>query len=249
MAGTAVAARAVDLEMDVVYGGDDGVELDFSTRNVQAHHNLLTNVNDGVSFQFVYDGPVYAYKNIIYNVNFNVGPYKLKPEASCNDGVFIFNNTALNANRGWTNFSGCGNSINLFNNIFTGDGTFQDAIRADTSNWSNLAWDYNAYAHDGWWQIGNIWEQSFTSWKANQGKNSVLLAGQQVFKNAPLMSPQNGLGAWKDPNGKDFSLAAGSSAIDAAKLLPSITDGFTGSAPDIGAYEQGIAAPQYGVRQ
>ena len=63
-----------------------------------------------------------------------------------------------------------------------------------------------------------------------------------------LLPPQSGLGTYRDGAGKDFSLATGSSAIDAGKILPGITDGFTGAAPDIGAYEQGQATPQYGVR-
>ena len=32
-------------------------------------------------------------------------------------------------------------------------------------------------------------------------------------------------------------------------VLPTVTDGFTGSAPDLGALEVGVAAPHYGPRQ
>ena len=46
----------------------------------------------------------------------------------------------------------------------------------------------------------------------------------------------------------DFSLVAGSAAIDAGVALPGITDGFTGSAPDLGAIEFGKPAPKYGPR-
>jgi hypothetical protein len=41
------------------------------------------------------------------------------------------------------------------------------------------------------------------------------------------------------PDGLDFSLRAGSAAVDAGMLLPKITDGFTGKAPDLGAFEIG----------
>jgi hypothetical protein len=50
------------------------------------------------------------------------------------------------------------------------------------------------------------------------------------------------------PDGLDFSLKAGSPAIDAGVELPTITDGFTGKAPDIGAYESGRPLPHYGPR-
>ena len=46
----------------------------------------------------------------------------------------------------------------------------------------------------------------------------------------------------------DFRLRPGSAAVDWGMVLPSVTDGFTGSAPDLGALEVGGAAPHYGPR-
>jgi hypothetical protein len=43
-------------------------------------------------------------------------------------------------------------------------------------------------------------------------------------------------------------LRPGSAAIDAGVELPTITDGFTGIAPDLGAYELGAPVPVYGPR-
>jgi hypothetical protein len=37
-------------------------------------------------------------------------------------------------------------------------------------------------------------------------------------------------------------------AIDAGVVLPTITDGYTGKAPDLGAYEFGMPRPAYGPR-
>ncbi len=42
-----------------------------------------------------------------------------------------------------------------------------------------------------------------------------------------------------DPAGRDFRPRTGSALIDAGKVLPPITDGYRGDAPDIGAYEYG----------
>ena len=42
--------------------------------------------------------------------------------------------------------------------------------------------------------------------------------------------------------------AATSAAVDAGVVIPNITDGFTGKAPDLGAYELGALLPQYGPR-
>jgi len=46
----------------------------------------------------------------------------------------------------------------------------------------------------------------------------------------------------------DFQLHAGSVAVDAGIGIPGINDGFTGKAPDLGAYEIGRPIPHYGPR-
>jgi hypothetical protein len=46
----------------------------------------------------------------------------------------------------------------------------------------------------------------------------------------------------------DFRLRPGAPAVDAGVELPTITDGFTGKGPDLGAYELGSDVPHYGPR-
>ena len=46
----------------------------------------------------------------------------------------------------------------------------------------------------------------------------------------------------------DLQLAAGSAAVDKGVVLAGINDGFAGAAPDLGAYELGVAPPVYGPR-
>jgi hypothetical protein len=46
----------------------------------------------------------------------------------------------------------------------------------------------------------------------------------------------------------DFRLKPGSAAVDQGVVLPNITDGFSGRAPDLGALEVGSAVPHYGPR-
>ena len=47
----------------------------------------------------------------------------------------------------------------------------------------------------------------------------------------------------------DLTLRPGSAAIDAGTVIPNVTDGFTGAAPDLGAYEFGKPIPHYGPRK
>jgi hypothetical protein len=51
-----------------------------------------------------------------------------------------------------------------------------------------------------------------------------------------------------DPDAVDYRLTARSAAIDAGVALPTIPEGFTGNAPDLGAYELGAPRPHYGPR-
>ena len=50
------------------------------------------------------------------------------------------------------------------------------------------------------------------------------------------------------PDEFDFRLRPGSRAVDRGVVLPSITDDFTGRAPDLGAYELERPLPHYGPR-
>ena len=51
-----------------------------------------------------------------------------------------------------------------------------------------------------------------------------------------------------DADDLDFRLRPGSAAVDRGTVLPTVTDGFTGGAPDLGALEVGVPAPHYGPR-
>jgi hypothetical protein len=46
----------------------------------------------------------------------------------------------------------------------------------------------------------------------------------------------------------NFRLKANSKAVDAGVVLPTINEGFTGKAPDLGALEYGQPEPHYGPR-
>jgi hypothetical protein len=46
----------------------------------------------------------------------------------------------------------------------------------------------------------------------------------------------------------DFRLKPDSVAVDRGTVLPNVTDGYSGKAPDLGALEVGQPAPHYGPR-
>ena len=81
---------------------------------------------------------------------------------------------------------------------------------------------------------------------SGQEKHSVLV-DYDTFANVTMPDKTDPQHLYR-PDGLDFRLKPGSPAIDAGMELPSITDGFTGKAPDIGAFETGRPLPRYGPR-
>jgi hypothetical protein len=81
-----------------------------------------------------------------------------------------------------------------------------------------------------------------------QDRHSVLL-DYDVFVNVPKLDRDpktvQRLHNFKD---YDFRLRPGSAAIDKGTVIPNVNDGFTGSAPDLGALEAGQPLPIYGPR-
>jgi hypothetical protein len=63
-------------------------------------------------------------------------------------------------------------------------------------------------------------------------------AGDAVLSNNRSNVPAT---EFVDVAARDFRLVAGSASIDAGVAIPGITDGFAGTAPDIGAFEAGVA--------
>ena len=74
--------------------------------------------------------------------------------------------------------------------------------------------------------------------------------GYDVFVNVPALDARDvgTLQTVYEAADLDFRLRPGSAAVDRGMVLPTVTDGFTGTAPDLGALEVGHAAPHYGPR-
>ena len=71
-----------------------------------------------------------------------------------------------------------------------------------------------------------------------------------IFVNVPRLDAQDLKKVQKLYNATDldFRLKPSSAAVDRGVILPNVTDGFTGQAPDLGALEVGQVLPHYGPR-
>jgi hypothetical protein len=223
---------------------DDGSEMDGSDRNTRNFYNRYTNVLCGISFQPVYGGPVYAFRNVIYNIRGE--PFKLHNSPS---GAVIVHNTTLR-NGSPLRLSTADPISNCYsrNNLFIGtEGRAYD----NSAPANGCDFDFDGFA--GW--TGDI----FLKWNGVRYRNLAEVQAKcpverhaRTFAAANLFAvglraPPNELTIY-DISKIDVRLRAGSPAIDAGQPLPGFNDGFTGSAPDLGAFEFGSALPHYGPR-
>jgi hypothetical protein len=83
----------------------------------------------------------------------------------------------------------------------------------------------------------------------HQDQHSVAV-DYDTFVNVPKLDAQDLKKVQKVYKAEDFDfrLKPGSAAVDHGVVLPNITDGFAGQAPDLGALEVGQAPPHYGPR-
>jgi hypothetical protein len=226
---------------------DDGIETDYSVRNVRCFRNRLTNVFQGISAQPVLGGPVYIIRNAMYNVEQEV--FKLHNGPS---GVLMFHNTLVKAGIPLVLYPGAervGNCVSR-NNLFIG--TTAGYAYETTGKMENCDYDYDGFG-------GGPWEM-FLKWNEKR-----YLTADDVRRDAPVyrhvavVSPAGCFASGRLPptdaraqafpiSANDMRLATGSEARDRGAVLPGVNDGYEGKAPDLGAYESGSPLPRYGPR-
>ncbi|MBM4043396.1 MAG: hypothetical protein FJ290_33330, partial [Planctomycetes bacterium] len=75
---------------DVTVCTDDGFEADYGETNIRVFRNRILNVAHGITAQPAQGGPLYFFRNFIYNATYS--PFKLHND-TC--GVLLFHNTCL----------------------------------------------------------------------------------------------------------------------------------------------------------
>ena len=245
-------ARSIDFYgNDVLWAYDNGIELDISEGNTRALRNRFTNTYSPLSVQPVIGGPAYIIRNIAVNqpdepVKYHgIGYPRIQPS-----GVLIYHNTFVSPYESLTMQSGSPTHYFEFkNNLFVGPPVLRRGVTAD---WcgpiNNGIFDYNGYWPDGFYGYWFPWEYvkaaGFAMLQAKGIERNGTLLGSSIFASGllgpashiPLLAPQ------------DVTLASNSSAADRGTVLPNINDGYTGSAPDLGALETGCPTVSYGPR-
>jgi hypothetical protein len=244
---------------DISNMADNCIEADGSAQNVRVFANRCFNSAGGaLSAQPIFGGPAYFFRNLVYDATTG-GPLKFVDTPA---GVLVWQNTFF----GQSPLFGPAANVHFRNNLFIGDGWAGPVFALTTTT----AWSSADY--DGWrpnpdsrvafaWTSpregvradfkGQLVKREFASLAdfsaaTGQERHGVLL-DTDIFVNAPLPDRADPQRLYR-PQDLDFRLKPGSAAVDAGVELPTITDGFTGKAPDLGAYELGSEPPHYGPR-
>jgi hypothetical protein len=239
---------------------DNCIEADGAMYNIRVLRNRCFNhAHRALSAQPVLGGPAYFIGNLVYHAP-EGGSLKFTANSS---GIVVYHNTFI----GEAHDMGPVSNEHFRNNLFLGQGAFAEIFAVDTfTNYSSS--DYNGFRPNpgvkdafGWnsppaavtadytrdreaRRFGSLKDYSAAT---GQDRHSVLV-DYSDFVRVSAPDPKDPRRFYR-PDEFDFSLRPGSKAIDAGMVLPNVNDGFTGKAPDLGAYERGKAMPWYGPRK
>lgn len=238
--------------------GDDAFEGDYATRNIGFYDNHITNSATLLSLDPLWGGPLYCFRNI--SINTFRGPFKFN---NTNSGFLIYNNTIVRTEgrTGWGwNQSNNGDLRNWSyrNNILLYRGSSGSLIAVESTGNNPMDMTYNAWFPDGpvWWT------NSGGTFGSLAAARSGLPAVTPVFDTATKRH-QNDVISPSDPFASAITLGAdhlteftsstlptlraGVAPKNAGTPIPNINDGYTGSAPDMGAIIEGRPSVRYGA--
>ena len=251
---------SIDIYDNDIYNmADNCIEADGGAHNIRVFENRCFNSAGGaLSAQPIFGGPLYFYRNLVYATT--TGGYLKLVDTPA--GVLVYQNTLIGQSR----YFGPAANVHFRNNLILADGwgapvlalrTFTRYSSSDYNGFRPNPGAENAFEWDtpapevGADDAGTLITHRFKSlgeFAAATGNDShSVLVDFDVFTHVSppdKADPQH----LYDPEDFDFRLRAGSAAVDAGEELPSITDHFTGRAPDLGAYELGAPLPHYGPR-
>lgn len=237
---------------EIIDVADDGIEPDYASANVRIWGNRITNaMHNAISLQDFENGmPWYIIRNQIISYQQNV----LK--ANSPPGYYAFyHNTVVN----WDHIFYDWNSErtiygNAKNNLMAtmvlpepSYGRHFWSFKNSVPDWRS-DFDYNAYDFEQtprpFYYMGNTYAD-LASYRSASGfdLHSFEIERESCFENLNYSGPS----PTRVPL-QHLTLQQGCTAIDAGVVLPNINDGYSGTAPDIGAYEVGNSLPRYGPR-
>ncbi len=246
---------------EIRWTGDDVFEGDYGVRNITFYDNRAHNAMTLVSFDPIYGGPAFVFRNIA--INLGRSPYKLNNK---NTGHFLYNNTVVRTNG---HGSGAGWGWNQSNNgpqmawgyrnnilIYRGTGNL---MAMESSGQDPIDFTHNAWYPDRsvWWSGSGGAFSNMAIARSRLPPTKAVFGGSTRRHEGCVISEPNPF--VEDVKlGENYltqitdryvpTLSVGSAPRGSGVAIPGITDGFSGNAPDMGALISGLAVPSWGDR-
>jgi hypothetical protein len=256
-------AAAIDIyNNDIFVMTDDIIESDGGVHNIRVARNRGFNAAEhGLSAQPSFGGPVYFYRNIIYNIPMGGA---LKTGNGSPAGVLIYHNTFIAENSNANGYS----NWHYRNNLFLGTNHPEKPVLGNLSFTSYSTLDYDGYRPNPSGKPQFVWLApeggklrdyelqpkssrrfpNLAQFQQGTGLESHgILVDYDIFQNVRPPDPTQPHRIY-ELGDMDFRIRAGSRAVDAGCVLPNVNDGFAGRAPDLGALELGQPVPVVGPR-
>ncbi len=254
-------ASSIDIHNnDMHMLGDDFIETDGGVHNIRVYNNRGVNAaHGGYSAQPVFGGPAYFIRNILYHVPSGVA-FKFSAKAA---GLFVYHNTIIGENL----IGDPTANMHFRNNLYLGRDTPGRGILTLANATDRYSSDYNGYrpnkgVPDQYRFLApapgqRLYEPRPEDWQSFQTLAELAAAtGQEtnsievdfdIFEklSPPDPSKRHAIYHAMDLN---FALRAGSEAIDAGVVIPTVNEDYQGRAPDLGALEAGGPVAHYGPR-
>jgi hypothetical protein len=227
MENTAIAFDADIYNNHIDHISDDGLEPEGACLNHRFRGNTIDSMLVGVSLAPIAIGPTWVLRNLLIKFSSTSFKWARNPAGV----VLIYHNTC------WTNGAGV-TAMSLItpvrntvmrNNIFQGNGYAIDEVQTGSSA--------NSWNYDNWYTTRGAVGPHFR-WENIAYQTIAKLCAATGLECNGHESPPGFVNA----AGGDFSLLPASPNIDRGLPIPGINDNFSGSAPDIGAFE--YTAPQ-----
>ena len=243
---------------DITNVDDNCIETDGAMHNIRVLRNRCFNqAHRALSVQPGFSGPVYFVRNVVYHAP-ESGATKFTASSA---GILVYHNTFTSE----VLPMGPVGNIHYRNNLVHGQGAAEAIFGMETFTGYSSS-DYNGFMTKPEATVSFTWTapaegrlvdygelvrgefSSLAQYSSATGQDThSVLVDYDIFTNVPPLGRGNP-GQLYDSADVDFRLKAGSVAVDAGQRLPNINDDYTGTAPDLGAYERGQPLPHYGPR-
>lgn len=254
-------ASSIDIyNNDIHLSNDDFIESDGGVHNIRVFQNRGVNAaHNGYSAQPMFGGPVYFYRNLLYHVGGgNAFKFSAVPA-----GILIYHNTLISEQTAAGPYS----NAHWRNNLFLSRNGSNRGVMTWGNSTSDYSSDYNGFRPNpgvkqqyNWlapaagktaYERGDAERQSFATLAGFQKATGQETHGVEldfdIFHNLAPPDPAQRYKVYHSMD-LDFRIKAASKAVDAGVVLPTLNDGFSGKAPDLGALEAGQKEPHYGPR-